>query len=113
MIEEIIFNYLKNKTSAKWYLMRPKTVPGKYGLIEKTGQSKDEHLTTSTFAFQSYAPTLADAAGLSAELKTALEDIVNDVNDISKCSLDSEYNFTNTETKQPRYQAVFTIVHME
>ena len=113
MIEEIIYKYLKNKTSANWYLMRPKTVPKKYGLIEKTGQSKEEHLTSSSFAFQSYASTLQEAAELSDELKTALENIVEDVNNISKCSLEGEYNFTNTETKQPRYQAVFSIVHME
>jgi len=112
MIEDTIFNYLKNKTSAEWYLMRPKNVASKFGLIEKTGQRKEEHLTTSTFAFQSYAPTLAEAAQLSAELKTAIEGMI-ELNNISRCSLEGEYNFTNTETKQPRYQAVFSVTHME
>lgn len=112
MIEKVILDYLKGKTSANWYLMRPKQVGTKYGLIEKTGQRKEEHITTSTFAFQSYAPTLQAAAQLSAELKDAMEHII-ELDNISKSSLEGEYNFTNTEEKQPRYQAVFSVVHME
>lgn len=112
MIEETIYDYLKTRANEPCYLMRPKTVPDKYVLIEKTGSGIAEHLTQSTFAFQSYAPTLKEAADISAEIKSLIIGLV-DRGDISKVSIQNEYNFTNTTTKEPRYQLVVEFIHYE
>lgn len=113
MIEETIYSYLDASASVPWYSMRPPAVPEKYGLFEKTASQKTDHVNYSTFAFQSYAPTLLEAAQISAELRQLIEDLPNTTTEVSKAQLNSEYNFTNTADKQPRYQAVFSIVHFE
>ena len=120
MIEETIFDYLKDNASVPWFSMRPPTTGDNqdigtysYGLFEKTNSVKTDHVVTSTFAFQSYAPTLLEAAQISAELRQLMEALPNVTTEVSKAQLSGEYNFTNTATKQPRYQAVFTLVHFE
>jgi len=120
MIEETIFEYLNDNASVPWFSMRPPTTGDhenigsyKYGLFEKTNSTKANHVATSTFAFQSYAPTLLEAAQISAELRQLIEDLPNITTEVSKAQLQGEYNFTITATKQPRYQAVFSLVHFE
>ena len=120
MIEETICEYLNTNASVPWFAMRPPatgdhvdTANAKYGLFEKTNSTKTDHVATSTFAFQSYAPTLLEAAQISAELRELMEALPEVTTEVSKAQLSGEYNFTNTATKQPRYQAVFSLVHFE
>ena len=120
MIEETIYKYLNDNASVPWFAMRPPTTgdhmeiaTAKYGLFEKTNSSKANHVVTSTFAFQSYAPTLLEAAQISAELRQLIEGLPGATTEVSKAQLSGEYNFTNTADKQPRYQAVFSLVHFE
>lgn len=120
MIEETIFEYLNDNATVPWFAMRPPsmgdhndTANASYGLFEKTNSSKADHVVTSTFAFQSYAPTLLEAAQISAELRELIEALPGETTEVSKAQLSGEYNFTNTASKQPRYQAVFTLVHFE
>ena len=112
MIESTLLEYLNDFSTVPWYAMRPKVPPEKYGLIDKTGATGSRKLTTSTIAFQSYAPTLLEAAEISAELRGLIEDSIV-LGEIAHVELSSEYNFTNTVDKQPRYQAVYEIVHYE
>lgn len=120
MIEETIYKYLNDNASVPWDAMRSPTIgdhmdmaTASYGLFEKTASSKTDHVTTSTFAFQSYAPTLLEAAQISAELRELIEALPGVTTEVSRAQLNSEYNFTNTADKQPRYQAVFSLVHFE
>jgi predicted choloylglycine hydrolase len=120
MIEETIAAYLKDNASVPWFAMRPPAYEDnanigqrKYGLFEKTSSRKADHVVYSTIAFQSYAPTLLEAAQISAELRELMEQLPNTTAEVSKAQLNSEYNFTNTADKQPRYQAVFSLVHFE
>ena len=110
MIEETIYEYMCMKIIVPCYMMRPETVPESYVVIEKTGGSKENHLIRSTFAFQSYAPKLEQAAELNEQVKAAAEGLV-ELDDISASRYNTDYNFTNTATKQPRYQAVFDVYH--
>lgn len=117
MIEETLYKYLK-QASVPWSAMRTPTTESnkeisktKYGLFEKTSSRKSEHVVYSTFAFQSYAPTLAEAAQVSAELRELMEQLPFHSDEVTKTQLNNEYNFT--ADKQPRYQAVFSIVHYE
>ena len=110
MIEEILYDYINANASVDWYVLRPEVEPSKYGLFEKTGSVKTDHITTSTFAFQSYAPTLLEAAEISEELRGIVEAAVSE-DAIAAVRLTGEYNYTTPQTKQPRYQAVFSITH--
>lgn len=111
MIEKIIIAYLNEITALpKAYMMRPEKAPEKYILVEKTGAKKSNHILHSTFAFQSYAPKLLDAAELNEQVKEAVESMIA-LDEIIGIRLNSDYNFTNTADKQPRYQAVFDIAH--
>jgi hypothetical protein len=80
-------------------------------VIEKTGGSQDNHINSSTFAIKSYAPSMYEAAVMNEEIKALMLDGLITLGEIAKVSLNSDYNFTDTETKTYRYQAVFDIVH--
>ena len=83
-------------------------MPESYVIFEKTSSGKRDYANSATFAFQSYATTLYSAAVLNEEVKTAVESMI-ELDDISGIHLNSDYNFTDTETKEYRYQAVFNI----
>ena len=110
MIELVIKKYLDGHLSVPSFLERPEIVPDSYVLFEKTGSSKSNYLPASTFAFQSYAPSMYEAAVLNEKVKEAVEGMIV-LDEISKISLNSDYNYTDTTTKEYRYQAVFDINH--
>ncbi len=110
MIEQIFLEYLNNTLDCGVYMMRPQEEPERYVLIEKTGSSKVNHIPTAVLAFQSYGPTLYDAAVLNEQVKTAVEDSIY-LSSVSNVTLNSDYNFTDTATKQPRYQAIYEVVY--
>ena len=109
MIEEVLRDYLTGK-GFNAYLEKPKNPPKEYILLEKTGSSLVDHLNTATFAVQSHAESLYKAAKLNHEVKAAMLAIV-ETEDISKCSLNSDYEYTDTSTKEYRYQAVFDLYY--
>lgn len=106
MIEVIIKKYLDGHLNVPSFLIRPETPPKQYILIEKTGSSKTDYINSATFAFQSYAESLFEAATLNEKLKAVLEESIYET-DISKAKLNTDYNFTDPETKEYRYQAVY------
>lgn len=112
MIELILLDYLVSKMEVPIYLEEPKRAddgnPKNCIVFEKTGSGEKDKLKAATFAFKSYGETMYKAAALNEELKTALES-ANELDSISKIKLNSDYNFTDTETKRYRYQAVFDI----
>lgn len=117
MIEKTILDYLTEYFTADGidvFMQMPETVenPGnrKFILLEKTGSSRANHIFTATVAIQSYAPTLYEAAQLNEQVKAAMFNIIT-LDEITRIDLNSDYNFTDTETKQPRYQAVFDLSH--
>ncbi len=83
-------------------------MPERYVLFEKLGSSKSNYLTSATFAFQSYAESMYEVAKLNEELKQAVESLIS-LDGIGGVSLNSDYNFTDSQTKKYRYQAVFDI----
>ena len=112
MIEQIILDYFESIQDfpVTPYVMRPENAPTSYIIIERTGGSSTNKIKSATIAIQSYAPTLLDAATLNEAVKEAMEDIIT-LDSISSCRLQNDYNFTNTATKQPRYQAVFNLTY--
>jgi len=113
MIEVTILAYLSNalgKTPV--YLEEPENPPKEYVLFEKLSEGNKDYLRSGSFAFQSYSTTLAKAASLSQRVKSAM-DVIPDNTEIYKSTLNSEYNYTDTETKRYRYQAVYDLVYYQ
>ena len=113
MIEATIISYLLDKTSAakNVFAERPKNPPAKYIIVEKTGSGRTNRTDRATIAIQSISKdSLQHASRLNDEVKAQMDAIV-ELDAIGACRLNSDYNFTNQETKEYRYQAVFDITH--
>ncbi len=112
MIEATIISYLGTKTKLNVYAERPKTLGSEFILVERTGAGMTNRIKRATIAVQSYADSLCRAAEINALVESAMDDLAT-VTNISKCTLNSSYNFTDTEARKYRYQAVFDVYYME
>lgn len=112
MIEKTILDYLNSALTQPVWMEVPKgePLPAEYVLLEKTGSSRKDHINYATFAIQSYANSMYAAAVLNEAVKEAMDAIIT-LDAIGKSALNSDYNFTDTETKKYRYQAVYDITH--
>lgn len=108
MIELIILNHLDKHLTVPTFTEKPSNAPKRYVVIDKTGSAKVNHLPSATIALQSYAESKYEAAILNNELKNAVEQMVN-LDEIRGLTLNGDYNFTDTTTKEYRYQAVYDI----
>lgn len=110
MIEAIILHYLEAHLTDPVYTLRPAYPPARYYLFELIGASLSETIFSATLALQSYAPTLLDAAEMS---RAAIDVMIGavELDEVARVDLNTNYNYTDPETKQPRYQAVFDVVH--
>ena len=77
--------------------------------IERTG-GRGRFLSETTIAIQSYEESMYKAAKLNDDVVKAMYGLIT-VPEVTKVTLNSNYNFTDTRTKEYRYQAVFDINH--
>ncbi|MFX3930954.1 hypothetical protein ACS6XY_10225 [Streptococcus suis] len=110
MIEVITLNFLTDHLSVPVYTEHQEEMPDSFVIFEKTSGGKKNHLNQAALAIQSYGPSLAESAMLNEEVKQAVEKMV-ELPSISKVELNSDYNFTDTETKRYRYQAVVDFIY--
>lgn len=112
MIEKIVLDYLAAQENfPPVYMEIPPNLPSTpFVVLEKTGSSAENHIFRATIAIQSYAPTMYGAATLNETVKELMESLPT-LAEVSACDLNSDYNYTDTATKQYRYQAVFDIIH--
>lgn len=110
MIEKIISDYLTSMLPVPAFLEEPENRPDRYVLVEKTGGSKENYINSATVAIQSYAESLYLVAELNEAVKTAMENIAQ-LDIICSTELNSDYRYTDVETKRYRYQAVYDITH--
>lgn len=108
MIELVIKNYLDGHLDVPSFFEHQNGITGKYVLIEKIGGGKSNELKSSVFAFQSYADSLFESAALNEQVKEVVEAMI-EVSEITGIHLNSDYNFTDEQTKKYRYQAVYDI----
>ena len=111
MIEAAMRTFLEEQLNVPTFLEHEKTMPSEYIIIEKTSGSSSNFIFTSTLAIQSISSTMAKASKLNEKVKALL--LMNVPKSVSSCKLNSDYNFTDTETKQYRYQAVYDVTHYE
>lgn len=110
MIEIVVRDFLTANLSVPVYMEEPEEVPKKYVILEKVGGGKSNGLNTATITAQSYGTSLYEAAELNEELKAVMENIDNQ-DPVSRAELNSDYNFTDTETNRYRYQAVYNLIY--
>lgn len=117
MIEKIVLDYLEEKLSVPVVLEN--ITEDEYVVIEKTGSGIDTYINNATLTIQSYSTSMYKAALLNDKVKEAMQGDgvttygIIELNEICDCSLNSDYNFTDTTTKKYRYQAVFDITYQE
>ena len=109
MIETLIIDYLSEHLEVFVGMEAPEETTD-YVLVDKTGSSRTNHIITSTFAIQSYGATLYDALLLNARVSDVMDGLI-ELDEITRVELETDYNFTNTATKQYRWQAVYLITH--
>lgn len=110
MIEEIIIRYLNDVLDVPVYAEMPKDKQESFVLVEKTGSSVNNYIHSATIVLQSYAKSMNSTARLNEKVKKSMDDIVIH-RQISKSKLNSDYNYTDTERKQYRYQAVYEVFY--
>lgn len=110
MVEKIVKDYLQSNLEMPVRLEEDDDLGKEYVLIEKTGSGVEDHIKRATLVVQSYSMSLYGAAELNERVKEAMEKII-ELDDICRCNLNSDYNYTDTNRKKYRYQAVFDIVH--
>lgn len=110
MIEKIILDYLTATLSVPVAVERAETPPPKYVLIERTGGGEVNHVMQATVAIQAYAQSRYDAAALMQEVIDAMHGILT-LKSIGSAKLSTFYNYTDTEEKTYRYQAVYDLVY--
>ena len=112
MIEKTILDYLGEHLSVPVYMEEPIDKPASYVLIERTGSSESDLIESTTLALQSYGASLYDAAALNMAVKSRIKQAV-ELPSVSAVYINSDYNFTDTETKRYRYQCVAVVTHFE
>ncbi|MBR3124622.1 MAG: hypothetical protein IKF42_04225 [Mogibacterium sp.] len=117
IIEKKILDYLTETdlplVGENVFMEVPVYPPEAYVVIEKTG-GRGGSMEQAVFAVQSYsAKSLLDAATINHAVKEAMKGFRDATVNVFRCELNSDYNFTNTNTKEYRYQAVFNIYYQE
>lgn len=110
MIEIVLLKYLKEVLSVDVFMEIPPDPPETFVRIEKTGSSEEEYIETATFALQSYADSMYEAALLNREVINKMRKMII-LDEVFKVKLNSDYNFTDPSTKKYRYQCIFDITY--
>ena len=113
MIELTLLPILDEALDVPVVLEVPEDRPQSYVLLQKTGSRRVNRLDRATFAVQNIAPTLYEAAVLNEQVKAVMDGLPYAAANVFRAELNSDYNFTDTETKERRYQAVYHITYKE
>lgn len=113
MIETIVLTALSSQLTVPVYMEVPEDKPASYVILDKTGSNRVNRLDSATFAVQSIAGSLYDAASLNETVKAVMDQLPQLTEEIFSAALESDYNFTDIATKERRYQAVYIITYKE
>lgn len=109
MILAQLIDYLNDHLDVFVGMEAPEQTTG-YVLIDQTGSTNKNHITTTTVTVQSYGASLYEAYTLNRTVQDVVFSFVEEP-EVSSVKLETDYNFTNTATKQYRWQAVYQITH--
>ena len=116
MIEAIVLNYLIgcgiNGVGSNDFAEVPVNPPSEYIVIEKTASGEANKIHSAMIAVQSYSKTsLLTAASINKAVVDAMEVMAETVAEVYSSKLNTDYNFTDPDTKEYRYQAVFNLYY--
>lgn len=109
-VENFIILYLAGRLDVSVSGDVPSPVPGSFVTVEKTGAGRVDRISSATIAVQSWAESRDAAAQLCAAVEAAMESLTGEP-EISRCALDTSYNYPDLSRNKPRYQAVFSVTH--
>ena len=114
LIESAVIGHLCTElNTANVFAGRPKDPPAAYWLIEKTAAQEENHILQATIAVQSISSnSLLEAAQMSNDAEEAMRRLIL-LENVGSSKLNSAYNYTDPETREYRYQAVFDINYTE
>lgn len=107
--EKIILDHLTNYFDVPVGMEKEPGWKPPYIIVEKLGSNTENMVGSSSFAIQSYHTSMWLTAMLNDEVKRCMSGLIKD-DRVSSIELDSDYNHTDTETGQYRYQAVYDVV---
>lgn len=110
MIETVVIAFLGSALDVPVYAEITEEDVAEFVVVQKTGSSEENYISSATLAVQSYAATLYDAASLNEQVKAAMRALRAE-NSVSAVRLNSDYLFNDTQSKQYRYQAVFDVIY--
>ena len=110
LIERLLYEHLCAVQTVPVYMEKPANPPESFYLVEKTGGDESNQVRYADFAIQSYAPSLFQAATLDETLVDYVKSLQEDPG-VASVHHNSSYNFTNTQTKEYRYQSVYEVVY--
>ncbi len=105
-----MINHLAAELELPVYIEMPEHPPKSFVILDRTGGGNENRINTATFAIQSYGVSIAEAASLNERVKLAL-DWDRLPADILSARLNSDYNYSDTEKRKYRYQAVYEIFY--
>lgn len=113
MIEKIVLDHLNdNLTGITAYMEEPQNAPESYVVMQKTGSDYIDGIYMATFAVQSYANSMYNAAALNEDVKGIMDTLPEELY-ITKSTLNSDYNYTDTSKKKYRYQCVYDVIYVK
>lgn len=116
MIETVVFNYLIDqdieRIGTNVFMEVPEKPPKAYIVVDKTGSGRENRINRATFAIQSISKTSKlEAAEINEAVKEVMDRFAEESSRIYSCRLDTDYHFSNPQTKEYRYQAVYNIFY--
>lgn len=117
IIEQKVIEYLVGDdypdATVPIYAETPIAPPLEYYIVQLTSADETDFVRSATVAIQSVSEiSLWNAAQMCEWIIEAMR-AFDTVENVFSCDLNSAYNWTDTDTKQYRYQAVFDISYQD
>lgn len=110
MIEQIVLDFLSEKLPYPVRMEVPAEAPSRFFVLRKADSSRENYVDTAMFTVLSYAESLLEAAKANELVKSAMDDLI-ELDDISASRRNGDYPFPDPNTKQHRYQAVYSVTY--
>lgn len=113
MIEKIIIDYLNDSLEVPVAAQVPAGPPESYVVLEKTGGGEKDGLRAAVLALRCVGSSLYNAIELCLAVHTAMKLLPEAAANVSGVRLESEYNQTDTRTKEYRYTGIWRVYYVE
>lgn len=111
IIEAIVIKYLSDALNVPVYAEEPEKKELPYVVLEQTSGTKTNHIVSASIAFDSYADTRLEALKLNNKVIEAM-DLFPLVKNVSRSTLNSTYNASDTTSKRYCYQCLFDVTYI-